>query len=101
MMHALAHAYIHARHECMHTFTDHIAAWKLGACESVKVMPNRDGGLTRARQIRDFDLSVGWQMHIEDLGGSAAADTAAIHLAASTPDPDRLGPPVATCAHPA
>jgi L-alanine-DL-glutamate epimerase-like enolase superfamily enzyme len=29
-------------------------------------------------------------MHIEDLGGSALADTAAIHLAASTPDANRL-----------
>lgn len=29
-------------------------------------------------------------MHIEDLGGSALADTAAIHLAASTPDENRL-----------
>ncbi|MEM9130671.1 MAG: mandelate racemase, partial [Pseudomonadota bacterium] len=31
-----------------------------------------------------------WQMHIEDVGGSALADTAAIHLAASTPDANRL-----------
>ena len=29
-------------------------------------------------------------MHIEDVGGSALADTAAIHLAASTPDANRL-----------
>jgi L-alanine-DL-glutamate epimerase-like enolase superfamily enzyme len=35
-------------------------------------------------------VSVGWQMHIEDLGGSALADTAAIHLASSTPDANRL-----------
>lgn len=76
--------------ECMHTFGDHLDAWKIGACEGVKVKPNRVGGLTRARQIRDFGISVGWQMHIEDLGGSALADTAAIHLAASTPDANRL-----------
>lgn len=52
--------------------------------------PNRVGGLTKARQIRDFGVSVGWQMHIEDLGGSALADTAAIHLASSTPGENRL-----------
>lgn len=76
--------------ECLHTFQDHLDAWRLGACEGVKVKPNRVGGLTKAMQIRDFGISVGWQLHIEDLGGSALADTAAIHLAASTPDANRL-----------
>ena len=76
--------------ECMHEFQDHLEAWKRAACEGVKVKPNRVGGLTRARQIRDFGVSVGWQMHIEDLGGSALADTAALHLAASTPEAHRL-----------
>ncbi len=76
--------------ECMHSFQDHLEAWQRRACEGVKVKPNRVGGLTRARQIRDFGVSVGWQMHIEDLGGSALADTAAIHLAASTPEANRL-----------
>ncbi|PSM16361.1 mandelate racemase/muconate lactonizing enzyme family protein [Nitratireductor sp. StC3] len=76
--------------ECLHSFEDHLEAWKLGACEGVKVKPNRVGGLTKARQIRDFGVSVGWQMHIEDLGGSALADTAAIHLASSTPAENRL-----------
>ena len=59
------------------------------ACEGVKVKPNRLGGLTKARQVRDFGVSVGWQMHIEDLGGSALADTG--HSSdASTPDANRL-----------
>lgn len=76
--------------ECLHSFGDHLTAWKNGACEGVKLKPNRVGGLTRARQIRDFGVSVGWQMHIEDVGGSALADTAAIHLASSTPEANRL-----------
>ena len=76
--------------ECLHAFSDHLAAWSRGACEGVKVKPNRVGGLTRARQIRDFGVSVGWQMHIEDVGGTALADTAALHLAASTPEANRL-----------
>ncbi|TQV78449.1 mandelate racemase/muconate lactonizing enzyme family protein [Denitrobaculum tricleocarpae] len=76
--------------ECLQSFGDHLEAWKRVACEGVKVKPNRVGGLTKARQIRDFGVSVGWQMHIEDVGGSALADTAALHLAASTPDENRL-----------
>ena len=76
--------------ECLQTFQDHLEAWKREACEGVKVKPNRVGGLTKARQIRDFGVSVGWQMHIEDVGGSALADTAALHLAASTPEANQL-----------
>jgi len=76
--------------ECLHNFNDHLQAWRLHAAEGVKVKPNRLGGLTRARQIRDFGVSIGWQMHIEDVGGSALADTAAMHLASSTPAANRL-----------
>lgn len=76
--------------ECLTSFQDHLDAWKQGACQGVKVKPNRVGGVTRARQIRDFGLAVGWQMHIEDTGGSAFADTAALQLAASTPAANRL-----------
>jgi L-alanine-DL-glutamate epimerase-like enolase superfamily enzyme len=76
--------------ECLHDVRDHLTAWQRGACEGAKVKPNRLGGLTRARQIRDFGVSIGWQMHVEDVGGTALADTAAIHLAASTPDANRL-----------
>ncbi|WP_299849782.1 mandelate racemase/muconate lactonizing enzyme family protein [uncultured Roseovarius sp.] len=76
--------------ECLHDMNDHLEAWQQGACEGVKIKPNRLGGLTKARQIRDFGLSIGWQMHIEDVGGSALADTAAIHLAAATPEAYRL-----------
>jgi len=76
--------------ECMHNFGDHLEAWRTQACEGAKVKPNRVGGLTRAKQIRDFGISVGWQMHIEDVGGSALADTAAMHLASATPESNRL-----------
>ncbi|MEM7547927.1 MAG: mandelate racemase/muconate lactonizing enzyme family protein [Pseudomonadota bacterium] len=76
--------------ECLHSFDDHLDAWSTRACEGAKVKPNRVGGLTRARQIRDFGVSVGWRMHIEDLGGCGLADMAAVHLASSTPDAHRL-----------
>ena len=75
--------------ECMHTLQDHHDAWRLCACQGVKVKPNRLGGLTRARQVRDLGVERGWQMHVEDVGGSALADTATIPLAASTPDANR------------
>jgi len=76
--------------ECLHTYMDHLDAWRLAACEGVKVKPNRLGGLTKARQIRDLGVHLGWQMHIEDVGGSVLADTAALHLASSTPQQNRL-----------
>lgn len=73
--------------ECLHDFRDHLLAWRAGAFAGIKVKPNRLGGLTRARRIRDLAMDVGWRMHIEYVGGSALADTAAVHLAASTPPP--------------
>jgi L-alanine-DL-glutamate epimerase-like enolase superfamily enzyme len=77
--------------ECLHGFQDHLEAWKAAACEGIKVKPNRVGGLTKARRLRDFGLAVGWRMHIEDVGGTVLADTAALHLALSTPAENRLG----------
>jgi len=76
--------------ECMHTMNDHILAYKEGACEGVKVKPNRLGGITKCKQVRDFGISVGWQMHIEDVGGTVLADTATMHLAQSTPIENQL-----------
>jgi len=76
--------------ECLADFQVHLDAWKLSACEGVKVKPNRLGGLTKAKQVRDFGVAVGWQMHVEDTGGTVLADTAAMHLALSTPQSNRL-----------
>lgn len=72
------------------SFDDHLAAWRRDACEGVKVKPARPGGLTAARAARDLGVALGWRMHVEDTGGSAIADTVAFHLAASTPDANRL-----------
>ena len=76
--------------ECLHSFSDHLMAWREGCCEGIKVKPNRLGGLTKAKRVRDFGVGIGWQMHIEEVGGSVLADTAAIHLASSTPASHRL-----------
>ena len=77
--------------ECLLTFQDHLDAWREVACEGVKVKPNRLGGVSRARQVRDFGLAIGWRMHVEDTGGTVVADTAALHLALATPEAHRLG----------
>ena len=76
--------------ECLHTAGDHLRAHRLRAGAGWKLKPNRVGGLTKARWLRDFAVHIGWQMHIEDVGGSAFADTVAIHLAASAPAEVRL-----------
>jgi len=76
--------------ECLHGFQDHLEAWRAGACQGVKVKANRLGGLTKARRVRDFAVAVGWRMHVEDVGGTVVADTAALHLALSTPAENRL-----------
>ncbi len=76
--------------ECLHSFDDHQRAWSLRAAQGVKIKPGRIGGLTRARQLRDFGLNVGWQMHIEGLGGCGLEHMAILHLASATPDSHRL-----------
>ena len=76
--------------ECLLSVQDHFAAWRDRICEGVKVKPNRLGGLSKARQVRDFGITVGWCMHIEDTGGTVIADTAALHLALATPEEHRL-----------
>ncbi len=76
--------------ECLHDMEDHLRAWRTGVFAGIKVKPNRLGGLTKARRVRDLAVEAGWRMHIEDVGGTALADTAAIHLAAATPPAWRM-----------
>ena len=45
------------------------------ACEGIGLKPNRVGGLTKARRIRDFCVQTGLRLNIEDTGGTALADT--------------------------
>ena len=77
--------------ECLHTLqrsSGRVEAF--GRVKGCKIKPNRLGGLTKTRQVRDFCVAVGWQMHVEDVGGTVLADTAALHLALSTPLEIRL-----------
>jgi len=71
--------------ECIHDFAGALRAQRDGACEALGLKLARVGGLTKARRIRDLCVETGLRMNIEDTGGSVVADTAAVHLAQSTP----------------
>jgi L-alanine-DL-glutamate epimerase-like enolase superfamily enzyme len=71
--------------ESINTYGDALRAVADGACEGIGLKINRVGGLTKARRIRDLCLATGLRMNIEETGGSALADTAAVHLAQATP----------------
>jgi len=60
-------------------------------CEGIGLKINRVGGLTKARRIRDLCVEAGLRMNIEETGGTALADTAAVHLAQATPTSHRRG----------
>ncbi len=71
--------------ESLHTYGDVLRAVQDRACEAIGLKLNRVGGLTKARRIRDLCVAAGLRMNIEATGGSALADTAAVHLAQATP----------------
>ena len=71
--------------ECIQTFEDLLRAWRAGACQAIGLKLGRVGGLTRARRLRDLCVQTGIRMNIEETGGSALADSAAVHLAQATP----------------
>ena len=71
--------------ECIQRYGDIVRARSDGACEVLALKIARVGGLTKAKRIRDFCVETGIKMNIEDAGSSIIADTAAVHLAQSTP----------------
>jgi L-alanine-DL-glutamate epimerase-like enolase superfamily enzyme len=60
-----------------------------GAMDVINLKISKVGGLTRAREIRDFCVAMGVAMTIEDSWGGDIATAAIAHLAHSTP-PDLL-----------
>jgi cis-L-3-hydroxyproline dehydratase len=60
------------------------------AADGLTLKISRVGGVTKARQIRDLAVDLGFMVTVEDTGG-AEIDTAAIaHLSLSTPEQRRL-----------
>ncbi len=76
--------------ETIKAFSDLVRMHHDWAAEIVNIKIGRVGGLTRARQMRDFCLSAGIKMLIMETGGSVMADTAAAHLIQSTPERSRI-----------
>lgn len=55
------------------------------SADAINIKISKVGGLTKARQIRDFCISAGLAMNVEDTWGSDIATAAISHLAHSTP----------------
>jgi L-alanine-DL-glutamate epimerase-like enolase superfamily enzyme len=56
-----------------------------GAMDAINLKISKVGGLTRAREIRDFCVAMGLAMTIEDSWGGDVVTAAIAHLAHSTP----------------
>jgi L-alanine-DL-glutamate epimerase-like enolase superfamily enzyme len=56
-----------------------------GAMDAINLKISKVGGLTRAREIRDFCVATGLAMTIEDSWGGDVVTAAIAHLAHSTP----------------
>lgn len=56
------------------------------AMDAVNLKIGKVGGLTRARQVRDLCVSLGFPMQVEDAWGSDVVTAAVAHLAHSTPE---------------
>jgi L-alanine-DL-glutamate epimerase-like enolase superfamily enzyme len=61
-----------------------------GAMDVINLKIGKVGGLTRARQIRDFCVTMGVAMTIEDSWGGDVVTAAIAHLAHSTPEEFRF-----------
>eukprot|EP00177_Eucheuma_denticulatum_P005877 GFKZ01010705.1.p1 GENE.GFKZ01010705.1~~GFKZ01010705.1.p1 ORF type:complete len:372 (+),score=39.86 GFKZ01010705.1:121-1236(+) len=73
--------------ESVQSLEDLSVAYTYNLTQAIGLKVGRVGGLTKARRMKDFCVWHGIQMNTEDTGGSQIADTAAVHLAISTPAP--------------
>lgn len=71
--------------ESIQSFESLLIAQRHNIAQAIGLKINRVGGLTKAKRMRDFCVATGIKMNIEDTGGSAIADTVAVHLALATP----------------
>jgi L-alanine-DL-glutamate epimerase-like enolase superfamily enzyme len=61
-----------------------------GAMDVINLKISKVGGLTKARQIRDLCVTLGYAMTLEDSWGGDVTTAAIAHLAHSTPEPFRF-----------
>ncbi|AZF26826.1 mandelate racemase/muconate lactonizing enzyme family protein [Pseudomonas sp. R2-60-08W] len=71
--------------ESIVTLGDLVQGQRQNIAQLIGLKIGRVGGLTKARQLRDFCIYHGIRMNIEDVGGTQVSDSAVMHLAASTP----------------
>lgn len=76
--------------ECLVTLQDGARAARDGLAEVFGIKLNRVGGLTKAARLRDIALAHGIDVFVMATGGSVLADTEALHLAATVPDPHMM-----------
>ena len=77
--------------ESLVTLQDAARIARDGVAEVFGIKPNRVGGLTKARRMRDIAMAHGIDCYVMATGGSVLADAEALHLAATIPDVHRLG----------
>lgn len=77
--------------ETLVTLQDATRIARDGVAEVFGIKLNRVGGLTKAARLRDVALAHGIDMFVMATGGSVLADTEALHLSATVPDPHLLG----------
>ncbi|WP_243787253.1 mandelate racemase/muconate lactonizing enzyme family protein [Pseudomonas amygdali] len=70
--------------ESIVTLADLVYAQRHNITQAIGLKIGRVGGLTKARQLRDFCIHHGIQMNIEDVGGTLVSDSAVMHLATAT-----------------
>lgn len=76
--------------EGLKEMSDLVRIQRDGIAEIAHIKIGRVGGLTKARQMRDFCLATGLKMAIMETGGSVMADTAAAHMIQSVPERSRI-----------
>jgi len=76
--------------ERLDTLEDMTLIVREGIAELINIKINRVGGLTRAARIRDLALAHGIGISVMPTGGTVLADTDAVHLAQTIPEPHRL-----------
>lgn len=77
--------------ESLVTLGDAVRVAHDGLAEVFNIKLNRVGGLTKAARLRDIALAHGIDLYVMATGGSVLADTEALHLAATVPQPALLG----------
>ena len=76
--------------ECIDGTDSFLRAHNDGAMDTINLKISKLGGLTRARELRDLAVSLGYTMIIEDTWGGDITTAAIAHLAHSTPPESRF-----------